>query len=69
MEWRLDFVLPESGERQPEQESKLKCIIEREPVDNADEAFNHTVIVSDPSKAYRDWPALAYVKKAKTTQY
>lgn len=32
----------EGGKRQPEQEDKLKCVIEREPVDNTDDALNYS---------------------------
>lgn len=48
------MILPEGGKRQPEQENKLECIIEREPVDNADDALNHTMIISDPLKVCCD---------------
>lgn len=47
-DWGL--MLPEGGKRQPEQEDKLKCVIEREPVDNTDDALNYTMIISDPVK-------------------
>lgn len=43
------LLLPEGRKRQPEQEDKLKCVIEREPVDNTDDAFNYTMTISNPS--------------------
>lgn len=32
--------LPEHRERQPEEEDELECKVEREPVDDVDEAFD-----------------------------
>jgi hypothetical protein len=33
--------VPESGQRKPEEENKLKRVVEREPVDHSDKALNN----------------------------
>jgi hypothetical protein len=64
---RMQNHLPESGERQPQEEDKLEGIIEREPVDDANEALDNTSMRLACAMA----PAAerTYVKNAKTTQY
>lgn len=37
--------IPSLGERKPEGEDELEGVVEREPVNNGDQALNHTVIV------------------------
>jgi hypothetical protein len=62
----MDYI-PELGESKPQGENKLEGVVEWEPVDSVDSAFEDSTSHIRFHMRQRD--PISYVKKEKTTQY
>lgn len=67
---RMETGIPSLGKSKPEGEDQLECVVEWEPVNNRDQALNHTVIVRKVSQnLIKMIIGVFHVKNPNTTQY